>query len=379
MNKPLNAIQYLNMIQKQKGTEPSLDDLADYLDAKARKAGVPLSGQFELTPLCNFSCKMCYVHLMKDQLGEKNILTAAQWKLLMGQACEAGMVTATLTGGECLAYPDFEDLYLYLQSQGCAVIVMTNGFLLDEERIRFFQAHRPSKIQITLYGSNDDVYEQVTGQRAFGQVTRNIRSLIDAGILVTVSVTPNSYMGEDVLETLRTAYSLCSNVRINPNLLKPREETGRSGIGDDLDLDQYVRLYRLEAELSGKELVNPFEGELPEAGGSCCECVRGMLCGGGRTSFAMNWKGIMTFCGSMEAVCFDALKEGFPNAWKKLNQAAKDWPNAPECIGCAYESVCPTCSANEYHFAEPGKQPLPLCERTKYLVQHGVWNIPVCE
>ena len=32
-----------------------------YQEQKARKAGIPLFGQFELTPLCNLDCKMCYV------------------------------------------------------------------------------------------------------------------------------------------------------------------------------------------------------------------------------------------------------------------------------------------------------------------------------
>ncbi len=47
----------------------SFRDFARYLDYKARKAGVPLNGQFELTPLCNFRCEMCYVHLAESQMG----------------------------------------------------------------------------------------------------------------------------------------------------------------------------------------------------------------------------------------------------------------------------------------------------------------------
>lgn len=31
---------------------------------KAFEDGIPISGTFELTPRCNFDCKMCYVHLV---------------------------------------------------------------------------------------------------------------------------------------------------------------------------------------------------------------------------------------------------------------------------------------------------------------------------
>ena len=211
-------------------------------------------------------------------------------------------------------------------------------------------------------------------------MAENIRNLISAGIQVTLSVTPNSCLGEDALETLRAAYSLTGNVIINPILSTPRKETGRTGTGDDADLDLYVRLYRLQAELKGESPLVDFNGDLPEAGGPCHGCAKhGIRCGGGRSNFAVNWKGIMTFCNSLECFQCDPLKEGFLSAWKKLNQAANDWPVAPECEGCAYRSVCISCAAYENQFAEPGKQPKELCERIKYLVRHGIRSIPVCE
>ena len=29
-------------------------------------------------------------------------------------------------------------------------------------------------------------------------------------------------------------------------------------------------------------------------------------------------------------------------------------------------------------YAEPGKQPIEMCEQVKFFVQHGVWHIPDC-
>ena len=50
-----------------------------FLNFKARDKGVPISGSFELTPLCNFDCKMCYMHLTTEQAERVgNILTTAQ-------------------------------------------------------------------------------------------------------------------------------------------------------------------------------------------------------------------------------------------------------------------------------------------------------------
>ena len=45
----------------------------EYLRIKAWRAGLPRYGKFELTPLCNLDCKMCYIHLQKEQMEGKEL------------------------------------------------------------------------------------------------------------------------------------------------------------------------------------------------------------------------------------------------------------------------------------------------------------------
>ena len=104
---------------------------------------------FELIPHCNLDCRMCYVHLNVEQLKGCKFLSAEEWESLMGQAVDCGMMFATLTGGECLTHPDFERLYLYLYNKSVRVGVLTNGVLLDEEKIGFLKKYPPVSLQIT--------------------------------------------------------------------------------------------------------------------------------------------------------------------------------------------------------------------------------------
>ena len=128
MREPLNAFEFIEELRRRSGKkENTFKNLSRFLDDKDREKGVPVHGQFELTPLCNFSCKMCYVHLDADQLSGRRVLSTDAWKGLMRQAWEAGMLHASLTGGECLTYPGFDELFLYLQSLGCTISVLTNG------------------------------------------------------------------------------------------------------------------------------------------------------------------------------------------------------------------------------------------------------------
>ena len=116
MAEPVNGFELLDQLREKNGKKvQNYKALSDFLDAKAREKGIPVHCQFELTPLCNFDCRMCYVHMNPEQLKE-SILSVDDWKDLMYQAWEAGMIHATLTGGECLTYSGFDELFLYLHS-----------------------------------------------------------------------------------------------------------------------------------------------------------------------------------------------------------------------------------------------------------------------
>ena len=381
MDRPKNALDVLKQLRELNGKEvQNFRSIHSYLQARAKEKGVPLHGQFELTPLCNFSCKMCYVHLNPEQLKGHRILSPEEWKEQIFQAYQEGMMLVTLTGGECLAYPGFEDVFLFCHSLGCEVGILTNGFLLNEQRIQFFREHMPTRIQVTLYGWNDDVYERVTGQRAFTTVTENVRRAIDAGLPVTVNLTPNVFLGEDALETLRVCKSLTEHVTVNAGLFTPREETGRSDQVDDPEQNQYIRIFRLYGELNGREIMEIPEEDLPPAGGpfhECSEC--GLRCGGGRSSFVMNWQGEVAPCNRLQMVNAVSFSIGFKAAWKKVNQEACSWPQVPECNGCPYDKICNNCAGHMLEYAEPGKLPKALCEQTRKYVSRGVRLLPECD
>ena len=375
-----NGFDLIEQLRKENGKPyQRYGEIERFLDLKAREKGIPLSGKFELTPLCNFSCKMCYVHLGADQLKGQPVLPVEAWKDLMRQAWEAGMIGASLTGGECLAYPGFEELFLYLHSLGCSAAVLTNGFLLDDSRIRFFKEHTPAMIQVSLYGWNDDVYERVTGKRAFTTVADNFRRAAEADLPVFISITPSRYLGEDIFETIRAARELSRTVMINTFYTSPREETGRSGYQGDAETELYIRALQYMNRLEGHETVPVSEACLPPCGGSCRTAAeRGFLCGGGRSSFAIDWKGTMTPCTDMTLIRGYPLQEGFAAAWSKVNREVNNWPRVPECAGCAYDDVCHNCAASVLRYADPGKKPAGLCAQTREFVRCGVKRIPEC-
>ena len=344
-----------------------------FLNFKARDKGIPISGSFELTPLCNLDCKMCYVHLNREQMAGAQLLTVEQWKHIMQQAIDGGMMYARLTGGECLTYPGFRELYSFLHSKGIETAILSNGLLMDADMVDFLVAHPPSAVQITLYGASEEGYERVTGKRAFQRVMENIRRLDEAQIPLSIAVTPNEFMadGEDVIRLLHEENL---NFSINAGLMAPREETGRKRA--DAALDAYVAMLKLRLALKGKQIEPDCDPEsLPDPGSEQSHAERGVRCGAGRSGFAIDWQGRMRPCNTFPCEPVEVLALGFAEAWKRTHHTALNYLLPAECEGCAYKGVCKHCVAEHAAGAPAGHASPAICAWGQRMVSEGLQTL----
>ena len=197
-----------------------------FQENKAREKGIPFSGLFELTPVCNLDCKMCYVHLDHEQMSGKELLTISEWKDIMAQAHSMGMMYAELTGGECLTYPGFDELYLFLRSLGVRTGIKTNGVILNK-KLELFDRYHPSSVTVSLYGSSNEGYKNVTGHAVFDAVYDTLLKLKRVEYPVTIAITPSRYMLGDIENIIRLAEQLDFPFLLNILLFPPRDETGR--------------------------------------------------------------------------------------------------------------------------------------------------------
>ena len=132
--------------------------LTDRLYQKAGDRKIPLSGTFELSPVCNFACKMCYVRKTIQEVKEhpRKMMSLEQWIELAEQARKEGMLYLLLTGGEPLLWPDFWKLYDRLSKMGFLIGINTNGSMINDQVIERWKENPPYRVNITLYGANDD-------------------------------------------------------------------------------------------------------------------------------------------------------------------------------------------------------------------------------
>lgn len=353
--------------------------LTDYLYTKACNSKIPLNGTFELSPVCNFSCKMCYVRKTRKEVEEspRSILTLENWRRIAREAKDAGLLELLLTGGEPLLWPDFWTLYEELIDMGILVSINTNGSLIDDAAIARFIKRPPQRISITLYGANDETYYELCGVRGvFTKVDHAIRGLKQAGIQVKVncSLTPDNakdldwivdYVKENDLLLALTTY-MFPPVRRDPTKI---------GVNERFTPEDSSR-YRMRhwQRFHGEENYKHYAQQIldgyadpPGLDSDCTDSADGKIrCRAGRAAFWITWDGWMTPCGLMNHPKIDLKSRAFPDAWKDLTDAAEKVRLSSLCDSCANRNICHPCAA--IAAAETGDSsgvPTYMCKATQ--------------
>ena len=313
---------------------------------------VPINGSFELLPLCNLNCKMCYVRLSREEMEKQGRLrTADEWLSLAEQMQKAGTLFLLLTGGEPLIYPDFKKLYLGLKKLGFIITINTNGTLLNEEWADFFKENKPRRINITLYGSDEDAYKNlcnypggfektinalkflkerdVPAKISFSATRANISALEDIyriGKELDMLVETDTYMIPAIKER---DLPISHQSRLEPEqAAAARVAVMRHDMGDEV-LGEYIDAVLKETE---KEATYP----------DCVSCLAGN-CG-----FTINWKGEMKPCVTFDEPAVSVFEVGFDEAWRQISQRTKEFRLNPKCVNCNLRVICPTCAASAF-------------------------------
>lgn len=321
--------------------------LSRYLHGKAAAQGFPVSGNFELTPRCNFNCKMCYVHLSEaEQKRRGRELTASQWLSIGESACREGVVFLLLTGGEPTLRPDFMEILSGLKRMGLLISVNSNGFLLQGDLLEQIIKDPPHRFNITLYGTSNETYEALCGIPAYDQVLRNLRALRDAGIDVKLNLTLTPENMGDREAVAAAARELGAHLQTATYLFPPVRITGKNDFPQRLPAEAAGSLEgrRLREILSEDDFARlksrfllPVEAE--------DEC---RYCRSGRSSFWLTWDGRLLPCGMLPEPSADVLRLGFSKAWAEVRDAMQGIRFPKACTECRYRELCHICLAKCY-------------------------------
>lgn len=357
-----------------------------YSDAKKRR--YPVCVNFELLPICNLDCKMCYIHTSPYKVRELGGLKSVDdWLELARQMRECGTLFLLLTGGEVFLYPDLKRLYIELYKMGFFITINTNGTMIDDKAVSWLSQYPPKCVSISLYGATNETYERICGKKGmFSKVDRTVKLLKENCIrfeLKTMYTPLNKCDWESCREYAERfgVYYEAATYAFPPSRKKEAESQIRFSAIEcaGLMIDDNRRTSVCEDDFRKKILGHlcKYEKGKTREGFD----LYGFTCGAANNSCWITWQGYMTPCAILEKPYALPYEVGFKHAWEQLKESSDQILMSPKCSHCDKRDVCTVCPAA--CFAETGsfeKHSPYHCQMTEYtlnemkrLVQE--WNL----
>ncbi len=364
-----------------------------FLFQKAVQTHAPINGSVELLPVCNMNCNMCYVRISReeaDALG--GIKPARDWIALGKQMQEAGVLFLLRTGGEPLLHPDFKEIYLEYRRMGFIVTINTNGTLIDGEWADFFAQNPPRRLNITLYGMDDETYERLCHYKnGFTKVTNALALLKERNIPVKISASLTPENKDQVDSIYNYGKSMGMPVHMDSYMMAAKRERNKAfdtesrlapkdaavnGLrafyneaGEEVYYE-YIKqtLKTVEADEKAMEEQKTVESDEiameeqktkdadtkneataendSNSDVALRENVREQGCYAGRCSFAVSWQGNLKPCVITSGPSANAFASGFKEAWDTVTKEYLPKYLPEKCTNCKYRSLCDICSVS---------------------------------
>jgi radical SAM protein with 4Fe4S-binding SPASM domain len=299
----------------------------------------------ELTERCNLRCVHCYVDRPADDRDAKDReLTLAEWKDILDQLADVGVIWLLVTGGEPLLRPDFAEFYTYAKRKGFHVILFTNGTLLTPELADLLAAYPPWEVEVTLYGATAKTYDRVTGvPGSYRRCLQGIEMLLDQDVtlnLKTMALTLNLH---EIRAMQQMAEAWGTRFRYDP-MVHSRLDGDRSRLAYRLSPERIIALERDDPsrlqqwhDFCGQPWSTPDHDRLFTCGAARSSCHLGAY-GGAYPCLMVRWTRYDLRSGSVR----DMVKGFLPRVSE--TEMKHDWT----CRECDLRILCGNCPGWAY-------------------------------
>jgi len=169
----------------------------------------PIGAKLEITYACNLRCGFCYTDSPRRTLQRTPELSDEQWRVVLRESLDLGIVEAVVTGGEPFLRRELTlEAIETLASAGVGVSLNTNGWFVDEEVARRLGALRGVTAHVSVDGPRAGLHDASRGvPGSWRRAIEGIDRLLGAGVGVCAVhvVTPgNAHAVPDFLEQMWT-------------------------------------------------------------------------------------------------------------------------------------------------------------------------------
>jgi pyrroloquinoline quinone biosynthesis protein E len=308
----------------------------------AEQFGIPLAVLLEMTHRCPLQCPYCSNPLELERAGEE--LTTDEWKKVLSELAEIGVLQIHFSGGEPTARKDLVELVQHASEVGLYSNLITSAVLLTREKLAALTDAGLIHVQISFQGVEAASADRIAGFKGHAKKLEVARWTRELDMPLTVNAVMHRQNLHQLADIIQMAVDLdadrleVANVQYYGWALK-----NRAALMPTLQqLDDTTRLVeeareRLKGVLAIDYVIPDYYAERPK------KCMGGW----GRQFFNISPSGKILPCHAAETITglkFESVRSNHSIAWIWQNSDALNryrgtgWMKEP-CASCAFKEI----------------------------------------
>lgn len=312
------------------------------------KHPTPFSVHFDLTSKCTEKCVHCYVPRNRDFFIDK-----AKCFEVMDQVKALGGLSITLSGGECMLHPDFDEILRYAQKRDFVINILTNLTLCTKARTKLLKEMNVSFVQVSLYSMDPKLHDAITQlPGSFERTKAAIERLhaLNVPLQISCPTMRGNYKG------YRAVLDYAASLRIKGYtdfIMMARSDHTTDNLANRLTLEQTEEVIRTIAEHDPEynHMLRDYDNvkvATPE------ERAEEPLCGVGVDAICLNADGNYYPCSGFQDYplgnCYEqTLEEVWTKSPRVLYLRSLRGKDIPQCIHCPDRNYCSTCLVRNFN------------------------------
>lgn len=300
--------------------------LRGYFYNKAYTSRTPVSVIIELLTKCNLKCKHCYLPEHQDAG-----LSFERVKTLLRQLREIGVVNVSLTGGEILLRKDLFDIIEIARDLHMRVILLSNGTLLDREKVERLANAYIAQFSTTLFSLNEETHDFITGEHgSLKKLLNGLQLLKEKGIRVMVKTPLMSVNKNDFRDVKKYCEENGFEFSASSLIFSKLD-------GDESPLNLRIPQNELISILQELDAINE-KGHIHEYDNTCSAL---------RFSFAIDCQGDIFPCNSFQYKLGNIDEVSLDKLWNDSQELIHiqnlKMSEIEKCKSCSYKNYCHRC------------------------------------